>query len=90
MKELNMRIGKIMLAGLLLLTVVSTEAKKYTTTSPNGRITVTVGEDVELWLDVKLDGKTVIEVPQIDMTNMTYGIHSVKESVVRDDIIAPF
>ncbi len=90
MKELNMRIGKIMLAGLLLLTVVSTEAKKYTTTSPNGRITVTVGEDEELWLDVKLDGKTVIEVPQIDMANMTYGIHSVKESVVRDDIIAPF
>ena len=90
MKELNMRIGKIMLAGLLLLAVVSTEAKKYTTTSPNGRITVTVGEDVELWLDVKLDGKTVIEVPQIDMANMTYGIHSVKESVVRDDIIAPF
>ena len=85
-----MRIAKYLLAVLLLNTAVCTEAKEYAATSPNGRLTVTIGEDAKMWINVKLDGKTIVEMPEIGMGDKTYGIRSAKKSVVREDIVAPF
>ena len=71
-----------------LLTCGSLLAKEYTVKSPNGRLTMTVFEELELGLQVKLDGKTIVSMPMA--LNTGRRIRSVRQTTISEDIDAPF
>ncbi len=66
------------------------QAKEATVTSPNGRLAVTVGEDVEMHLSVTLDGKELVSVVQMALDTKTGGIRSARTTTINEVIEAPF
>ena len=64
-------------------------AANYTVKSPNGKIVVSLGENSQLFFSVKMDGRTIVEMPALSLDAKTYGISSVQQSTVKDDIEAP-
>ena len=81
---------RLLLILFIWLGTLTCTARDYTIKSPNGRITLTFGEDVEMHFSVKLDGKTIVEVPQFALDTKTYGVRSARRSVIKNDITAPF
>ena len=85
-----MKILRLWALSVLTLAAVSLTAKDYTVKSPNGKIEAIVGEDAELHLSVRLNGKEVAAVKQMALADKTGGIRSAKKTLVSDDIVAPF
>ena len=86
-----MKILRLFAFALLTMTsAAAARAKDYTVTSPNGRIAVTVGEDVEMHLSVTLDGKNVANVVQMALDTKTYGMRSARTTAINETIDAPF
>ena len=84
------RFKLLALTAAALLTCGTLTAKDYTVKSPNGRIAVTVGEDVEMHLSVTLDGKNVVNVVQMALDTKTYGMRSARITAIKETIDAPF
>ena len=70
--------------------MVTCPAREYAVQSPDGRIVATVNDESGLSLRVAFDGREVTHVSQIGLNTKTQAVRSVRRSVVRDDITAPF
>ena len=79
---------KLLTLIITLVTCTMLSAREATVTSPNKKLAVTVYEEQELGLHVKLDGKTIVSIPLA--LNNACRIRSVRRATINEDIDAPF
>ena len=89
-KAMNKR---ILLTGLSFiicaLSFSTVEAKDYELTSPNKRIKVIITDGIEIGMNVTMDGRPVVSLPQVQL-NTGFTIRSVHHSSINEEIVAPF
>ena len=81
-----MKKGKFLMVGLLLTMAVSTQAKDYTITSPDGKIAVTTDDGREL--RITRCGKPLTKITA--SMHETKGIRSARRTHIEETIKAPF
>jgi len=80
----------VLTIALIVCGTMAAADKHYTVKSPDGRIVVTAGEGTELYFNVTLDGRKVVDVPQMALDNKTGGIRSAKKRTISETVSAPF
>ena len=85
------RLFRLLLAANLLTAVFPTlEAKDYTVTSPDGRLSAVVSDGESLSIDVRTDGRSIVHLSDIALANSDSKVRSCRKTTVRQNIDAPF